>query len=230
MERRYLVAALAIVATFAVTSHGFRVLQRVCFAHGHGHWSMAGADAMAKAKCESQAASRAVAKLRTHLRPGYAEEAQLLAEMNLPIANMSEKIAERMAKQQASVAKCDRARAKQEAERARRDAQRLTERITRAVVESGATPISLDTTMPSNLDRRIQAKMAAMTARLAANGVKLEIATDKLRQLPVEIEGLDMPMTYVTDDGGKVSTHVRTHVHTNVQVRCNVSSDDRQPQ
>jgi hypothetical protein len=185
---------------------------------------------MAKAKCESQAASRAVAKLRTHLRPGYAEEAQLLAEMNLPIANMSEKIAERMAKQQASVAKCDRARAKQEAERARRDAQRLTERITRAVVESGATPISLDTTMPSNLDRRIQAKMAAMTARLAANGVKLEIATDKLRQLPVEIEGLDMPMTYVTDDGGKVSTHVRTHVHTNVQVRCNVSSDDRQPQ
>jgi hypothetical protein len=29
MERRYLVAALAIIATFAVFSHGFRTLERV---------------------------------------------------------------------------------------------------------------------------------------------------------------------------------------------------------
>ena len=80
MERRYLVAALAIIATFAGFSHGFRCLQHLSLLHAEH------LDAMAKVKADAGSAARAMAKIRTHLRPGYPEEAQLLAEMNVPIA------------------------------------------------------------------------------------------------------------------------------------------------
>ncbi len=218
MERRYLVAALAIVATFAVTSHGFRVLQRVALAHEHGSWS-AGTSKLAK--CESPAAARVMSKLSTHLRPRYPEEAQLLAEMNVPIADMDAKIAEQMAQQAESVSQCARARAMQEAARARRDALHSQRDAMRAVRESSLSPISLDMNIPLDLDQRMTAKMAALSARLAANSARLEIATEKLRQMPVQIDLTDVPMAYVTDDGGKMSARVHTHVH----VRCNVSDD-----
>src|ERR1035438_5650479 len=91
MERRYLVAALAIIATFAVFSRGFRTLEHVSLSYGQH------VGATAKSKCDGDvsAASRFMGKVRTHLRPGYPEEAQLLAEMNLPIAMAQAKVAER---------------------------------------------------------------------------------------------------------------------------------------
>src|ERR1035437_633153 len=91
MERRYLVAALAIIATFAVFSRGFRTLERVSLSYGQH----VGADAKAKCNADVSAASRFMGKVRTHLRPGYPEEAQLLAEMNLPIAMAQAKVADR---------------------------------------------------------------------------------------------------------------------------------------
>ena len=74
MERRYLVAALAIIATFAVFSHGFRTLEHVSLLYGQ----QVGADLKAKCNADASAASRFMGKVRTHLRPGYPEEAQML--------------------------------------------------------------------------------------------------------------------------------------------------------
>src|ERR1017187_10908633 len=102
MERRYLVAALAIIATFAVFSHGFRTLEQVSLLYGH-HAAM---DLKAKCNAEASATSRFMGKVRTHLRPGYPEEAQLLAEMNLPIAMAQAKVAEEVARQNMAAAHC----------------------------------------------------------------------------------------------------------------------------
>jgi len=66
MERRYLVAALAIIATFAVFSRGFRTLERVSLSYGQH----VGAAAKAKCNADASAASRFMGKVRTHLRPG----------------------------------------------------------------------------------------------------------------------------------------------------------------
>jgi hypothetical protein len=125
MERRYLVAALAIIATFAVFSHGFRTLEHVSLLYGH-HAAMG-----LKAKCnaEASATSRFMGKVRSHLRPGYPEEAQLLAEMNLPIAMAQAKVAEEVARQNMAAARCARETAKREAERARHEATRMRQRM-----------------------------------------------------------------------------------------------------
>jgi hypothetical protein len=141
MERRYLVAALAIIATFAVFSHGFRTLEHVSLLYGHH----------AGAKCNSDvsAVSRFIGKVRTHLRPGYPEEAQLLAEMNLPIARAQAKVAEEVARQNMAAAQCARAtalreaqRARREAERARREATRMRERMAHNNANASAMPIA----------------------------------------------------------------------------------------
>ena len=120
MERRYLVAALAIISTFAVFSHGFRTLEHVSLLYGQH----AGADLRAKCNADASAASRFMGKVRTHLRPGYPEEAQMLAEMNLPIAMAQAKVAEEVARQNMAAARCARETALREAQRARREAER----------------------------------------------------------------------------------------------------------
>ncbi len=125
MERRYLVATLAIIATFAVFSHGFRTLEHVSLLYRQH----VGADLKAKCNADASAASRFVGKVRTHLRPGYPEEAQMLAEMNLPIAMAQAKAAEEMARQNMAAARCARETALREAQRARREATRMRERM-----------------------------------------------------------------------------------------------------
>ena len=78
MERRYLVAALAMILAFAATSHGFRALQQMSWVH------VRHSGAMAHSMHAPSCAARALAKIHTHLRPRYPEEAQLLAEMTFP--------------------------------------------------------------------------------------------------------------------------------------------------
>jgi hypothetical protein len=102
MERRYLMAALAIIATFAVFSHGFRTLEHVSLLYGQ----RVGADLRAKCNADASAASRFMGKVR--LRPRYAEEAQMLAEMNLPIAMAQAKVAEEVARQNIGYPVCAR--------------------------------------------------------------------------------------------------------------------------
>ena len=151
MERRYLVAALAIIATFAVFSHGFRTLEHVSLLYGH--------HAAAKCNSDVSAASRFMGKVRTHLRPGYPEEAQLLAEMNLPIAKAQAKVAEEVARQNMAAARCARAtalreaeRARREAERAQREAIRMRERMTHS--NASAMPNAWGANAAADVDQR----------------------------------------------------------------------------
>ncbi|MFI5115425.1 MAG: hypothetical protein ACHP8B_01880 [Terriglobales bacterium] len=146
MERRYLVAALAIIATFAVFSRGFRTLEHVSLLYGHH----AATDLQAKCNSEATAASRFMGKVR--LRPGYPEEAQLLAEMNLPIAMAQAKVAEEVARQNMAAARCARATAKREAERAQREATRMRERM--AHNNASAMPIAWGANAAADVDQR----------------------------------------------------------------------------
>ncbi len=207
MERRYLVAALAMIVAFAVTSHGFRALQQMSVVHARHP------GAMAHSTHEPSCAARALAKIRTHLRPRYPEEAQLLAEMNVPLANM-ETIEEQMARQNSAVAQCATAQAIRDADRARRDAMRMQQNMTHAAEQASLGPMALEMNLPSDLDQRIN---AALASRMAASNVKLQVLADKLRQSSMRIDNLDIPIVEVTDDGG-----VPSHLH--VHVRCNVNN------
>lgn len=223
MERRYLVAALAMIVAFAATSHGFRALQQISVAH------VRHSGAMAHSMHEPSCAARALAKIRTHLRPRYPEEAQLLAEMNVPLTGldtmagqmaqqMTERMAEQMtqqiARQNTAIAQCAREQAMRDADRARRNAMRMQQST------ASIGPMALEMNLPSDRDQRIN---AALGARMRASNVKLQIAADKLRESSVRIDSLDLPVIDVTDDSGG-SSHV--HVH----VRCNVNNKAPRPQ
>ena len=179
MERRYLVAALAIIATFAVFSRGFRTLEHVSLSYGHH----AGADAKAKCNADASAASRFMGKVRTHLRPGYPEEAQLLAEMNLPIAmaqaKVAEQVAEQVARQNLAAAQCARATALREAERAQREATRMRDKMAHTHGDASAMPIAWGVNAAADVDQRVRAKTAALAERIAAQSVRLQMAADR---------------------------------------------------
>jgi hypothetical protein len=183
MERRYLVAALAIVATFAVFSRGLRTLERVSLSYGQH------IEANAKAKCnaDASAASRFIGKVRTHLRPGYPEEAQLLAEMDLPIAMVQAKVAEQIVRQNMAAAQCARATALRQAERAQREATRIREKMARSNGNAPAMPISWEVGTAARVDERIRAKTAALAERLAAQNVRLQMAANQMRVAVVQM-------------------------------------------
>ncbi len=168
MERGYLIAVLAILVTFTGLSHGFRSLEQWSLLH------LRHIDSQAKAECHRNDAARAIAKLKTHLRPRYAQEAQLLAEMNVPMADAQSTIAEQMARQDADVGRCARARAMQEAERARRDVLRMQRDMGRASERVRIDPLSLQIDLPPDFEKRIE-QSSAMAAKMAVRQVKLQI-------------------------------------------------------
>ena len=201
MERRYLVAALAIIATFAVFSHGFHALQRMSFDHSENHRTMAAA------RCWANSAAHTVARVRSHFQHGYPgyppEQAQLVAEMDMP--GMESTIAEQMARQDTAIARCARQRAMQEAERARRDAMRIERDSMRAYVHPAAAPVAFAMALPAELDQRVQ-------AQIAAHQVKLQIAQEKL-------ESMEIPSIPAID----VDTHIATPVVPSVKCKVKVS-------
>ena len=89
MERRYLVATLALVATFAVFSHEFR--------SGHlDNLPCLRAELKSEIACAKHyLADQLMAKLRPFVDRNAPEEPQMLAELNLPtLAAANEKVAE----------------------------------------------------------------------------------------------------------------------------------------
>jgi len=220
MERRYLVAALAIIATFAITSRGFRALEHVSLVRA------AHAQIMVSPQCPSSIAARTLAKINTHLRPRIPEEAELLAEMNIPFANMQSTMAEQMSRQNRALAQCERERAMRDAERAYRDAMRLQEQMKQSAGYFTMPTVAISG-LPSDVEARIQAKTAAIAAQLAANNIKLHIDASQFPSA-MQMDNMDIPVVDVTDDGGQVTTHVHVHAHA----RCNNRSpqDQRQPE
>ena len=181
MERRYLVAALAIIATFAVFSRGLRTLERVSLSYGQHVGVQCNADAAA--------ASRLIGKVRTHLRPGYPEEAQLLAEMNLPIVMARAQVAEQIARQHMAAAQCARAMAQRQAERAQREATRMRERMARTDGSASAMPIAWRVNAV-DVDQRVRAETTALAERIAAQSVQK--VADQMREASVQISNSDV--------------------------------------
>jgi len=171
MERRYLVATLAIVATFATFSSGFQSLKHISLLNGQ-HPSIL---------------SRLADKVRSQLHPAYPEEAQLLAEMNLPLAAAQAQAAEQAAKQSEAAAQCARERAMREAERARRDAMRMSAEIARETSISVA-PVVINLKGLDGLDQRMQARAAALAERVAARNVRLQLAAARVQAVSVQMQ------------------------------------------
>ena len=164
MERRYMVATLAIIVTFATFSSGFRSLQQLSQQRGQHCTTL----------------SRWVAAVKSHLHPAYPEEAQLLAEMNLPPVAAQTRVAEPAMEQSQAAAQCARESAIREADRARRDARRMREEIARETRVSVA-PVVVDLRGLDGLDQRIQIKTANIARRIALQNAKVQIATAKLQ-------------------------------------------------
>ncbi len=166
MERGYLIAALAIIATFTGFSRGFRCVEQCALLH------VRHIGALAKAECHSHSAEQAVAKLKTHLRPYYPQKAQLLAELNSPAVDVQSAMAEALAAQHAGAARCARARAMQEVQRARRDMLRMRQDV---VEQVRIEPLSLQVDLPADIERQIQ-QSTEIATRIAARQVKLQFA------------------------------------------------------
>ena len=171
MERRYLVAALAIIATFVGMTHGIHALQRMSEDHS-GNF-----EAVAAARCWANSAAQQVAKVRSHFRRDRSpQQAQVVAEMNLP--GLESSIAEQMARQDLDASRCAREKAMREAERLRHDAIRMQQESMHALALPRPDPQAFVVNIPSDLSARIQAE-------LAKNQVKLQIAQERLADIEV---------------------------------------------
>lgn len=182
MERRYLVAALAIVATFTGFSHGFRAL------HGLSFDRSAQSERAAAAKCWVNSAAQTVARVRAHFHHGYSpEQAQMVAEMNLP--DMESSIAEQMSRQDTAMAHCAREKALQQAERAReqamrdadhvrRDAMRLRESYKYQYVSPMPPSPPIAVALPSDLEQQIQKE-------IAVSQVQMHMAAERMGNIEI---------------------------------------------
>ena len=178
MERRYLVAILAIIATFATFSRGFQSLQQFSLRRGQHSQAVTGS------QCDRMPSivSRWIAKFKSELRPAYPEEAQLLAEMNLPIAAAQAKVAEQAVKQSQVAAET----AMRDAERARLDVMRMKQQM--AHTATAVAPVTIDLSGLDNLDIKMRVKAAALAERVAARNVRMQIAAAKLQAVSMQMQ------------------------------------------
>jgi len=183
MERVYLVATLAVVVTFAGFSRGFQSLQEFSLQRGQPGQAVTGPQCGAVPSI----VSRWIARMRNEFHPTDPEEAQLLAELNLPLAAMQAKVAEQAAKQSQAAAEIARETALREAERARHDAARMREEMAHAKIMAIA-PVSIDLRGLDGLDRRIQIKTAAIAERMAARSMRMQMAAMKVQAVSMQID------------------------------------------
>ncbi len=196
MERRYLVAALAIIATFVGMTHGIHAVQQLSNDHS-GNF-----EAVALARCWANSAVEHVAKMRAHFRHDDSSgPAPMVAEMNLP--EMPSSIAEQMARQDVAASRCVREKAAREAEHARREAMRAQQESMHAYAIAVPEPQAFAVNIPSDLSERIQAV-------LAKNQMKLQMAQEKLADM-------EIPSTVDVD------TQVSTNIIPNVKCKVKVS-------
>ena len=180
MERRYLVATLAIIATFAVFSRGFQSLQQLSLRRAqHGQ-------AVTGSQCDRvpSIVSHWIAKFKSELHPSYPEEAELMAEMNLPMVAGQARVAEQAVRQSQAAAEV----ALREAERARRDAARMQEQMARAQKNMVVAPVAIQLHGLDNLDVRVQAKAAALAERIAVRNVRMQVAAARLQAVSMQMQ------------------------------------------
>ena len=167
MERGYLVALLSILAVFTGVTHGLRSFEQWSERH------LKRSETIATSQCHASSAAKAIAKLKTQLRPHYAEEAQLLAELNLPARVQSERVVPSI-----ESSMCERARAMQEAERARREMLRTQRDALR--MQMRIQPIQVN--LPPDFERQVQESTAA-AMRLAQQQIRAQIQANRARAI-----------------------------------------------
>jgi hypothetical protein len=154
MERRYLAATLALVATFAIFSREFR--------SGHlANLPCSRAELRADLACAKHyLADQLVAKVRPFVDRSVPEEQQMVTELNLPVlAAANEKVAEVQAQivQQTAEKSCEAAmRAQEQARRAQEAGFRLRERNLRGVERVQERAFELNTRASERAQRALQ--------------------------------------------------------------------------
>ncbi len=193
MDRRYLIATLAIVATFAVVSHELRDGRVTVLASQMG---------LLTGGCgsSSSAPERIVSDMTARLRPAPAEEAAMLAEMNLPMIRAQAQAAALASSQAVAEAKCARETAIREAEQARSEARRAREDARRMAVPvpvSDMRPIVFQLDELPQIDQRIRIQTEVLQRRINEQTVKLQLASDRLDRIGDEVDiatsKLDIP-------------------------------------
>ena len=141
-----------------------------------------------------------IAKVKSELHPSHPEEAQLLAEMNLPIAAAQAKVAEQAAKQSQAAAET----AMREAERAQRDAARMQRADGTRREERGGWPSRrLTLSGLDNLDSE-DAMPEPLRWRNAspARNVRMQIAAARLQAVSVQMQDSGQAVVSMPESGG----------------------------
>jgi hypothetical protein len=177
MDRRYLLATLAIVATFAIVSHELRDGRFVVLA-GQRIASITG-----RCGTATSAPARIVSEVTDRLRPSHPEEAQMLAEMNLPLVRAQAQAAALAVNQQVEASRCARETALREAERARRDATRarqdairMRQNMASAIQENSFHPIVFRMERVDRQNQRLQ------------QAVKVQFTEDQVAQFSQAVD------------------------------------------
>lgn len=127
-----------------------------------------------------------LAKVKAGLHQSDPEEAQVLAEMNLPMAALQAKAAEEAAKQSQAAAEAAREIAMREAERAHHEALKMREEIARE--RHVTSVVSIELPVLAALDQTMQVRTAAMAQRLAAKSAKMQIAAARLQAVSLQMD------------------------------------------
>jgi hypothetical protein len=231
MERRYLVATLALVATFAIFSPEFP-------AGYMAKLPRTGAELRADLACAKHyVADQLVAKVRPLVDRGIPEEQQMIAELNLPVlVRANEKVAETQALIAGHVAErnCEAAQREQDqALRAQENALRVQERNLRAAerAQERATEMSA---RAQERAAELSSRAQEMSARASERAVEFSVRAQERAQKAMEkshkwkfvfpnppaAPSTPIPIDFEFTMPSDIDQQVRAAVQTRVAVQC----------
>jgi hypothetical protein len=210
MERKYLAATLAMAATFMVFSQAFssgfsgRLLRQPR------------ATLLAELKCATRALStRLLDKISPALRPDSPEEAQLLAELNLPalvgqvrqaelpqiapvapappvepIAAITSDCPEARRARERAAREAD--RAQREMERVQRQMERQQQRLEKTQAKWQLHAGNIQVSLPENFDQQLQINVMSMQRHIAEQTMQTQIAAHALAQAQIKISKMKL--------------------------------------
>ena len=224
MERRYLVATLALVATFATFSREFRA--------GYlAKLPRTGAELRADLACAKHyVADQLVAKVSPFVDRGIPEEQQMIAELNLPVlVRANEKVAESQAlvAEQVAERNCEAAQREQErAMRAQEAGLRSQEHSLRAAEraqERAAEVSARAQERAQELSARASERALEVSARAMERAQKAMEKSHKWKFVfpnPPAAPSTPIPIDFEFSMPSDIDQQVRAAVQTRVAVQC----------
>jgi hypothetical protein len=224
MERRYLVATLALVATFAIFSREFR--------GGYiAKLPRTGAELRADLACAKHyVADQLVAKVRPFVDRGIPEEQQMVAELNLPVlVRANEKVAESQAlvAEQVAERSCEAAQREQErAMRAQEAGLRAQEHSLRAAAraqERAAEMSARAQERAQELSAQASERAVEVSARAMERAQKAMEKSHKWKFVfpnPPAAPSTPIPIDFEFSMPSDIDQQVRAAVQTRVAVQC----------